>query len=76
METQIRHASAEDLPRLLEIYNHYVEHTHVTFDVEPLTLEVRRRWLDGFALEGPHRLFVAEEDGVVAGYASSSTFRM
>jgi phosphinothricin acetyltransferase len=73
---QIRDATADDLPRLLEIYNHYVEHTHVTFDVEPLSLEERRRWLEGFAIQGPHRLFVAEEGGVLAGYASSSTFRV
>ena len=32
---KIRPALAEDVPRLLEIYNHYVEHTHSTFDLEP-----------------------------------------
>jgi len=72
----IRDASAEDLPRLLEIYNHYVEHTHITFDIEPISLETRRLWLAGFRPAGPHRLFVAESEGRVAGYASSHRFRL
>jgi phosphinothricin acetyltransferase len=72
----IRDASADDLPRLLEIYNHYVEHTHITFDTESVSLEARRVWLESFRPEGPHRLFVAELEGRVAGYASSHTFRV
>lgn len=72
----IREAKREDLPRLLEIYNHYVVETHITFDVEPVTLEKRTLWFEAFDTRGPHRLFVAEDDGVVAGYASSGTFRV
>ena len=33
----VRPAELADLPALLEIYNHYVETTHITFDVEPFT---------------------------------------
>lgn len=72
---KIRPGFAEDVPRLLEIYNHYVEHTHVTFDVEPVSLERRLRWFDGFAETGPHRLFVASEGSDLLGYASSGVFR-
>lgn len=71
----IREGRAEDLPRLLEIYNHYVEHTPITFDIEPASLETRRLWFDAFASEGPHRIFVAETSGRVHGYACSGTFR-
>lgn len=72
---KIRPAIAEDVPRLLEIYNHYVERTHVTFDLEPVALETRMGWFEGFAQSGPHRLFVATEGPDLLGYASSSSFR-
>ncbi len=72
---KIRHGSEEDLPRLLEIYNHYVEHSHVTFDIERLTLAQRREWFEAFTEKGPHRLFIVETDAGVAGYASSRAFR-
>ena len=73
---QIRRGQSRDLPRLLEIYNHYVEHTHITFDVEPASLEARQAWFDVFSEEGPHRLLVAESNGHVCGYASSREFRV
>lgn len=72
---KIRPALAEDVPRLLEIYNHYVEHTHSTFDLEPFSLETRLRWFEGFDETGPHRLFVACEGSDPIGYASSGVFR-
>lgn len=70
-----RPAVRADLPRLTEIYNHYVIHTPVTFDVEPYTVERRAAWLDQFALAGRYRLVVAEEDGLVLGYAGTTRFR-
>jgi phosphinothricin acetyltransferase len=73
---QIREARTEDLPRLLDIYNHYVEHTHITFDTEPISFEARRIWFGAFANEGPYRLLVAEANGQVLGYASSCEFRI
>ena len=72
---QIRNARADDLSPLLEIYNHYVVHTHITFDVDPQTLDERRVWLSGFSDSGRHRLLVAESDDRVIGYASSGRFR-
>jgi phosphinothricin acetyltransferase len=71
----IRNGRAEDVPRLLEIYNHYVEHTSITFDIEPLSLEGRLVWFEAFSTKGPHRLLVSETNGRVVGYASSGTFR-
>jgi phosphinothricin acetyltransferase len=72
---RIREARPEDLPRLLEIYNHYVEHTHCTFDTELISLEARHHWFDSFSETGPYRLFLAESNGQVEGYASSGQFR-
>jgi phosphinothricin acetyltransferase len=76
--TRIRPATIDDLPRIVEIYNHYVVHTAVTFDLKPVTVEDRRPWFDQFApalKPGPHRLLVADENGLVQGYAGTHQFR-
>jgi phosphinothricin acetyltransferase len=75
MSILIRPANRADLLRLTEIYNHYVIHTPITFDLEPHTVERRAAWFEQFALTGRHRLVVAEEDGVVQGYAGTTRFR-
>jgi phosphinothricin acetyltransferase len=72
----IRPAIRDDLPRLTEIYNHYVVHSPVTFDLEPYTVERRLPWFAQFGSSGRYRLLVAEESGVVLGYAGTTRFRM
>jgi len=76
MTIRIRPANRADLTRLTEIYNYYVVHTPVTFDVEPYTVERRAAWFEQFALTGRYRLVVAEEDGLVMGYAGTIHFRV
>lgn len=71
----IRPAARTDLPRLTEIYNHYVVNTPITFDLEPKSVESRVAWFEQFALTGRHRLLVAEQDGLVVGYAGTMRFR-
>jgi len=70
-----RTATRADIPRLTEIYNHYVIHTPVTFDLEPYTVERRMEWFAQFAPTGRHRLLVAEENGIVLGYGGTTRFR-
>jgi phosphinothricin acetyltransferase len=76
MSLCIRPADRADLPRLTEIYNHYVVHTPVTFDLEPYTVERRAAWFEQFAPSGRHRLLVAGENGLVLGYAGTTRFRV
>ena len=72
----IRAATIEDLPALTDIYNHYVIHTAITFDLHPLTVEQRRAWFDDHRPSGRHRLLVAADDGGrCLGYATSSRWR-
>ena len=71
----IRAATAEDVPRLTDIYNHYVLHSQATFDIEPFTIEQRLEWLSHYAPTGSYRLLVAEDAGVTQGFATSSQFR-
>jgi phosphinothricin acetyltransferase len=71
----IRRARSDDLGALTAIYNHYVEHSAITFDLAPFSLEARRAWLEGFAEHGRHQLFVAEQDAAVVGFAGTRAFR-
>ncbi len=71
----VRIAVAADLPALTAIYNHYVIHTPITFDVQPVEIEQRRPWFDEHHPTGRHRLVVADEGGDVVGYASTSRWR-
>jgi phosphinothricin acetyltransferase len=75
MDIAIRRAERADLPALLEIYNHYVMHTHITFDVEPRTLEQREEWFGHFAARGRYQCFVAAAKGKAIGWASSHPFK-
>jgi phosphinothricin acetyltransferase len=74
-EIRIRRALPADLSDLTEIYNHYVIHTAITFDIEPYTPETRKPWLEQFADSGRYQLLVAQESGRVVGYAGSMRFR-
>ncbi len=69
----VRQATAADLGAIIEIYNHYVTTSHATFDVDPIA--DREAWFGQFAADGPHRLFIAEDGGVVRGWASSTPLR-
>ena len=71
----IRRAEPDDVPAMLDIYNHFVVHTPITFDIEPRTLEQRREWFVQFAPSGRHQCFVAEEGGRVVGYVGSQRFK-
>jgi phosphinothricin acetyltransferase len=73
--TLVRPAEGSDLARLTEIYNHYVVSSPVTFDLEPLTVQQRLVWFRAHSNIGRHRLLVADEEGLLVGYATTSQFR-
>ncbi len=70
----IRAAAPGDLEAIRAIYAHYVEHTVITFDFDPPSLE---EWGERLAAAGErgHPWLVAERDGAVAGYAYAAPFR-
>ena len=72
----IRPATRDDLLRVTEIYNHYVVHSPVTFDLEPYTVERRLPWFEQFGAAGRYRLLVAEQNGLVIGYSGTTRFRV
>lgn len=72
----IRAGALEDLPALTDIYNYYVTHTAITFDLRPFAPAERRAWFDDHAAGGRHRLLVGiDAAGVCAGYATTSRWR-
>jgi phosphinothricin acetyltransferase len=71
----VRHATIDDLPQILDIYNEIILHTTAVYYYEPHTLEMRRAWFETRQREG-FPIFVAEEDGVVLGMSSIGPFRV
>ena len=66
---QLRDATARDIPYMLEIYNHYVANSTVTFDEDPLTLaEMRKKFEHVAELGYPWIVAVSPRD-VLLGYA-------
>jgi phosphinothricin acetyltransferase len=70
----VRAAEPGDADQLNEIYNHYVRTSHVTFDIEPMSLDRRREWLRERS-GGSHRVLVAHHAKRVLGFASSGPHR-
>ncbi len=66
----IRAATVGDLPRILEIYGPYVEHTAISFEYTVPTLEAFTQRFLGITAQFPW--LVWEEDGVILGYAYGS----
>lgn len=68
----VRTARPEDAPRLLAIYAHYVERTAISFEYETPSLPAFRERMARTMARYPY--LVAEEDGVVQGYAYAGPF--
>lgn len=73
---QIRLATADDLPAINAIYNHYVPVSTTTYDLKPMTIATRRKWFKN--REDIHPVTVAfHEDAPndIVGWGSLHTFR-
>lgn len=69
----IRTATADDAPALLDIYAYYVEHTAVTFEYEPPTLDEFRARILSVLPRYPY--LVIERDGELLGFSFAHAFR-
>ena len=70
----IRHATENDLPGILAIYNDVILHTTAVYEYEPHTLEMRRQWFSTKQEQG-FPVFVAIENERVVGLSSMGPFR-
>jgi L-amino acid N-acyltransferase YncA len=68
----IRLATEADVPALTRIYNQGIVDRIATLETEERTEEERRTWLTN--RDARHPVFVAERDGVVAGWAALNVF--
>jgi L-amino acid N-acyltransferase YncA len=68
----IRSATPTDAAAIAAIYKHYVEHTTITFEEEPVSPEqMAQRMAEVAAASLPW--LVAEQEGRVLGYAYAGT---
>jgi len=68
----VRKATLQDLEAITVIYNQAILNTVATFDTQTKTAEGQRGW---FAQHGDkHPILVAEQDGVLVGWASLSAW--
>jgi len=66
----IRRATQADLDQITEIYNDAIQKTSATFDTEPKTREQQEIWFASH--DNRHPLFVVDENGIIAAWASLS----
>lgn len=69
----IRKAEKEDAGAIAAIYNHYVVHTAITFETEPVSEEEMRGRIIRISAEYPY--FVYEKDGLVVGYCYAALWK-
>lgn len=71
----IRPATLKDVPDMLEIYNHYVANSTVTFDEESLSLKEFREKFKHIEKLGFPWLAAVSDGGQILGYAYASQWR-
>jgi len=71
----IRPATLADLPAITELINHYILNTQITFDLEPYTPAAREPWFHDHCDGKRYHVTVAEDEGIVLGYAATGAFR-
>jgi L-amino acid N-acyltransferase len=70
-----RHATAEDVPGILEIYNEVIANSTAIYTETPVTLDNRLAWMeDRLAKNFP--VLVEEDAQGIAGFASFGDFRV
>jgi phosphinothricin acetyltransferase len=64
----IRPATISDLQAITDIYNEAILNTTATFDTETKSVEQQKGWFNNH--DAKHPIIVAEENGIVTGWAS------
>ena len=72
-EMKIRDAVEADLPAIIDIYNAAIATRMSTAQLEPVTVESRRRWLTEHSPDR-HPFWVMEVDGQIAGWLTIKSF--
>ena len=70
----IRPATHDDLPGILDIYNHAVLHTTATYEYEPRTIEQRVAWFQEHQANDYAVLVAVDEASRVVGWSALNPF--
>jgi phosphinothricin acetyltransferase len=71
----VRPATRDDLPGILEIYNEAVLNTTASYDYEPRTLEHRFAWFEDHVKNGLPVFVAINEAGRVVGWSALNRYR-
>jgi len=71
----IRTSTAEDVQGIADIYNHYIQQSHATFDLEPKSLADRQQWFAQFNTPSHLCFSAVSPSQQLLGYACSSEFK-
>jgi len=69
----IRPIETRDIPRVCDIYNHYVLTTNASFEIDPVTVEEMERRVLEFTSMFPYLVY--EDGGEVLGFCYASKWR-
>ena len=74
-DMKIRPASLTDAKQIVAIYNHYIQNSDATFEVEPIdAAEMARRMAE--VIVGGYPYLVAEVDGEIVGFAYGHQYKV
>lgn len=71
----VRAATYNDLPAILDIYNDVILNTTAVYSYKPHTLPMRQQWFQE-RMENKFPVFVSEMNGIIAGFSSFGKFRI
>ena len=74
IQANIRHATIEDLPAIVDVYNQAIRSKFATGDTEEYDVESRTEWFQKFDPDD-YPIYVAEVDDHVIGYSTLSPYR-
>lgn len=74
MEIIVRHAHIQDLPAILKIVNHNILHSTAVYDYDVKSIADMESWFTE-KQESNWPILVADQDGIVTGYATYGTFK-
>jgi phosphinothricin acetyltransferase len=69
----IRNVQPNDARDIALIYNYYIEHTTITFETKPISVEEMRDRISVISEKFPYLVY--EEEGKVIGYCYASTWK-
>jgi L-amino acid N-acyltransferase YncA len=72
-EINIRMATLEDAPAIYRIYEPYILKTAITFEYDPVPIEVFRKRMENVLQHFPWLVY--EKEGIILGYAYAARFK-